>query len=124
MTAIWWRQTASSHFIGFFRITGMECCGSSHSNRIVVVVVAVVVGECRTNDDCSYDRYCDTVAYQCVPVCQTQICGKLASCTAVDHSAICSCLEGYVGNPRDECRERELILKSILSPINFKLTLN
>ncbi len=63
----------------------------------------MVVGECQSNNDCPYDRYCDRPTAQCIPVCQTRICGQLASCQAVNHNAVCSCLEGYTGNPREQC---------------------
>jgi hypothetical protein len=70
----------------------------------------VVVGECQSNNDCPYDRYCDRPTAQCVPVCQTRVCGRLASCQAVNHNAVCSCLEGYTGNPREQCYKCKFFL--------------
>ncbi len=79
-------------------------------SRFLLNRFVVVVGECQSNNDCPYDRYCDRPTAQCVPVCQTRVCGRLASCQAVSHNAVCSCLEGYTGNPREQCYQCESII--------------
>lgn len=56
--------------------------------------------ECVSNSECPSNRAC--INNVCCDPCPGT-CGELAFCNIVNHSPICSCLEGYVGNPLVAC---------------------
>lgn len=56
--------------------------------------------ECVLNTECPSNRAC--INNKCVDPCPGT-CGDLASCIVVNHSPLCSCLEGYLGNPLVAC---------------------
>lgn len=52
------------------------------------------------NSDCSSNRAC--INQKCVDPCPGT-CGINAECSVVNHSPLCSCHPGYVGNPISGC---------------------
>jgi len=66
-------------------------------------LISVGVIECRHNDDCADDRYCDKVTHTCQDPCKKQQCGVHALCNTTRHQAICICINGYLGNPYTQC---------------------
>ena len=59
--------------------------------------IPVGVG-CRADPDCPADRAC--LNTQCVKPCD---CGINAECRIVDHRPICTCKEGFQGDPKTGC---------------------
>ena len=59
--------------------------------------------ECKTNQDCPYDKTC--INNNCVSPCLNELitCGRGAQCTAAAHRAECSCPLGTQGDPRIAC---------------------
>jgi hypothetical protein len=57
--------------------------------------------ECVIGSDCSRDRAC--IRNKCVDPCPGT-CGNGAKCEVVNHIPICSCPEGYTGDPFSNCR--------------------
>lgn len=83
---------------------------------IIYVNVAPFEVGCTSNDQCPIDRAC--VNKQCINPCQ---CGPNAKCRVENHYAVCSCPEGYSGNPNTGCFQRKgLIISFFLS--NLYLT--
>ena len=60
-----------------------------------------VIGECENDSECRSDQACFNFA--CKDSCQ-DACGVSAQCKALNHGAICSCPNGYVGDPLTACR--------------------
>lgn len=56
--------------------------------------------ECTTNEDCISSLACTNE--KCIDPCLGS-CGKNAKCVVIMHVAICSCLEGYNGDPFSAC---------------------
>lgn len=53
--------------------------------------------ECVVSSECSFDKAC--VNQKCVNPCTTGTCGTNAVCRVNNHSPICSCNNGFTGNP-------------------------
>ncbi|XP_022668562.1 uncharacterized protein LOC111253451 isoform X4 [Varroa destructor] len=69
-----------------------------------------VLGNCEPADRCFHDGECGEQRIcrsshrgydACIDPCETTLCGRNAVCIPNKHSAICKCLEGYVGDPLD-----------------------
>lgn len=56
---------------------------------------------CRADNECDDTAQC--VNRECVPACEAEPCGVHATCEAVGHRSRCTCVPGYVGNPRVHC---------------------
>ena len=56
--------------------------------------------ECVINSDCPSDKACRN--YHCYDPCPG-LCGQNAQCEVRNHSPLCSCLPGYIGNALIEC---------------------
>lgn len=56
--------------------------------------------ECTTNDECPSDKAC--INYKCKDPCPGS-CGSNTQCVVRLHSPMCSCQEGYVGDPFTSC---------------------
>lgn len=56
--------------------------------------------ECVLSTDCPSGLTC--VRQKCVDPCPTA-CGNAAQCTIVNHRAVCTCPEGYQGDPYTQC---------------------
>lgn len=61
--------------------------------------------ECSTNADCSLDKAC--LRSKCVNPC-SGICAQNALCEVVNHIPVCSCPNGYTGDPFTNCRITEV----------------
>lgn len=59
--------------------------------------------ECTTSDDCSFDKAC--INYKCKDPCPGS-CGINTICAVHLHSPMCSCQEGYTGDPFTSCYEK------------------
>ena len=44
---------------------------------------------------------------RCINPCAEHPCAPSANCRAVNHRAICTCPDGYIGSPTTSCRPRE-----------------
>lgn len=56
--------------------------------------------ECIMNSDCPSNRAC--INNKCVDPCPGT-CGVNAECRIVNHSPLCTCYHGYIGNPLSAC---------------------
>merc|ERR1711976_658288 len=63
--------------------------------------VSCTRGECENDSECRSDQACFN--FSCKDSCQ-DACGVNAQCKALNHGAICSCPNGYVGDPLTACR--------------------
>uniref|UniRef100_A0A6E8W1C0 Dumpy n=1 Tax=Anopheles coluzzii TaxID=1518534 RepID=A0A6E8W1C0_ANOCL len=63
------------------------------------IVLQTPVGVCTTDSECSEQEAC--INRQCRDPCS---CGSNAICTIKNHRAVCSCEDGYEGNPNVACR--------------------
>ena len=59
--------------------------------------------ECVINNECNRQQAC--INNKCVDPCPGT-CGQRARCDVVNHNPVCSCPEGYIGDPFVECREQ------------------
>lgn len=62
--------------------------------------------ECTVNSDCSSNTAC--INQRCRDPCPGS-CGLQTECQVFQHAAICSCREGYTGNPFESCYIKEQI---------------
>lgn len=62
--------------------------------------------ECSNNADCNRNRAC--LRSKCVDPCPGT-CGQNAKCEVVNHIPICSCPNGYTGDPFSNCRLADII---------------
>lgn len=60
--------------------------------------------ECITNSDCSNDKACITM--KCLDPCLGS-CGQHAVCTVIKHVPVCSCSNGYEGDPFIMCNVKK-----------------
>ncbi|XP_069969547.1 neurogenic locus notch homolog protein 4-like [Penaeus vannamei] len=61
-------------------------------------------GECQGHNECPNHQAC--YAYQCQNPCYyngESVCGRNADCTVKNHQPVCSCPQGYDGNPLSDC---------------------
>lgn len=66
--------------------------------------------KCSSNDDCSDDEQCQQDINgipKCVKLCENQPCGRNAFCTGITHKPICTCMEGFLGDPIKGCDKKE-----------------
>jgi hypothetical protein len=56
--------------------------------------------ECVVNPECPHNRAC--MSQKCKDPC-TGTCGQNALCNVINHSPICSCQQGYTGDPFSRC---------------------
>ncbi|XP_026688064.1 neurogenic locus notch homolog protein 3-like, partial [Diaphorina citri] len=56
--------------------------------------------ECTVNTDCPLDKAC--VNQKCIDPCPGS-CGQNANCRVINHSPLCSCKPGFIGEPRIRC---------------------
>lgn len=70
--------------------------------------------ECTINPECSSNLAC--IWQKCKDPCPGS-CGVGAQCSVINHTPICTCLDGYIGDPFTSCQPkppRKLSLKTIL----------
>lgn len=56
--------------------------------------------ECMMNNECPMHKAC--INMKCRDPCPG-VCGSNAVCSVVNHSPICTCINGYKGNPFESC---------------------
>ena len=61
--------------------------------------------ECTRDPDCPVDLAC--ISEHCLDPCSAKTCGKNAACSVKRHTAVCTCLSGFIGDPASVCRERK-----------------
>lgn len=66
--------------------------------------------ECTVNSDCSPSQAC--MREKCRDPCPGS-CGILAQCTVMNHVPVCNCIEGYTGDPFNNCYPRPPPRKTI-----------
>lgn len=57
--------------------------------------------ECIVSSDCNHDKTC--INHMCTNPCLDHLCAANAACRVINHSPICSCLQGYTGDPFVRC---------------------
>ena len=67
--------------------------------------------ECIVNSDCTRDSSC--VRQKCVDPCKGT-CGVDASCKVSNHNPVCSCPEGYSGDPFSRCIQITIPSKNLI----------
>ncbi|CAB4059878.1 unnamed protein product [Lepeophtheirus salmonis] len=70
--------------------------------------------ECQSNNDCPDTDVCDRGT--CINACKSRPCGVNAKCTARAHSSVCSCFDGFEGNPQSICNLAPLLVEPIKEP--------
>lgn len=68
------------------------------------------------NSDCSLNQAC--MREKCKDPCPGS-CGTFAQCTVMNHVPICSCIEGYTGDPFTNCYPRPLSRETLIFYIQF-----
>lgn len=71
--------------------------------------------ECRTSAECPSDRAC--INQRCRDPCPGT-CGYNARCRCTNHSPICSCYDGYTGDPFHQCVPERSRLSRIVSLVS------
>ncbi|KAI2804698.1 hypothetical protein BLOT_003686 [Blomia tropicalis] len=79
---------------------GYDCSCPPGTIGDAYVKGCVEIDGCTSTIDCAADRECDIGSKQCISPCY--ICGPHTECTARDHTAICTCPPGRIGNPLDK----------------------
>lgn len=59
--------------------------------------------ECTINSECPSNKAC--IQNKCIDPCPGS-CGFNAKCTIFNHLPICSCFDGYTGDPFDNCHQQ------------------
>ena len=82
-------------------------------------VDSVVVG-CESDQECPDYNACQN--RKCInPCAEDDPCAPSANCKVIGHQPVCTCPDGYIGDPRTECKLRKLLR---LSYKNAKCHLN
>lgn len=71
--------------------------------------------ECTINSDCASNRAC--INQKCRDPCPGS-CGLQTECHVYQHAAVCSCREGFTGNPFQSCYLQENIGKFVYHSIH------
>ena len=78
--------------------------------EILPVVPDVAVG-CESDDDCPDYTACRN--RKCInPCAEDKPCAPSAICKVVSHNAVCTCPNGFIGNPQTRCSPRKLQIYS------------
>ena len=99
--------------------TNAECRGQGSGN--VCVCLPGLFGdpyvackpECVTNSDCSNNMAC--IAQKCKDPCPGA-CGIDARCQVVGHNPVCSCANGFTGDPFVRCQPRPVAIEPVVKP--------
>ena len=68
-------------------------------------VDSVVVG-CETDQECPDYNACQN--RKCInPCAEDDPCAPSANCKVIGHQPVCTCPDGYIGDPRTECKLRK-----------------
>lgn len=65
--------------------------------------------ECVLNSDCSLDQVCYNL--KCVNTCTLDVCGQNAVCSVNNHTPLCTCRDGYSGDPFNKCSPTRMYWK-------------
>lgn len=57
--------------------------------------------ECTTSNECSNNLAC--INNRCIPPCDQNPCARNAECRNINHNPICTCIDGFEGDPTNEC---------------------
>lgn len=91
----------------FFKLFKLSCFNFNNYFYLEPIYPPVVlVPECYTNSDCTYDKRCKN-SFCVNPCVQDKPCAIGAFCSVNNHQPICVCPAGYEGNPRVECLPRK-----------------
>lgn len=71
--------------------------------------------ECITSSECPLDKACENL--KCVQPCPKG-CGVNTNCRVIQHNAICTCRQGYTGDPFTLCYEAPTLGNEIMDPVN------
>lgn len=76
--------------------------------------------ECTINSECTSNKAC--IREKCNDPCPGS-CGLYATCSVINHTPICTCTQGYVGDPFVSCHpapppRKKLLLSKTLEPFN------
>ncbi|VEN50381.1 unnamed protein product, partial [Callosobruchus maculatus] len=66
--------------------------------------------ECTINSDCPSNLAC--INQKCKDPCPGS-CGSNAQCSVINHTPICSCIEGYIGDPFSYCKIKPVEVKPV-----------
>ena len=70
-------------------------------------VDSVVVG-CESDQECPDYNACQN--RKCInPCAEDDPCAPSANCKVIGHQPVCTCPDGYIGDPRTECKLRKLL---------------
>ncbi|EFX65777.1 hypothetical protein DAPPUDRAFT_229540, partial [Daphnia pulex] len=96
--------------------TNAECRQQGASGNVCVCLPGLLGDpyvackpECVTNSDCSNDKAC--IAQKCKDPCPGA-CGVNARCQVVGHNPVCSCPNGYTGDPFIRCQPRPAAIET------------
>lgn len=71
--------------------------------------------ECYTSDECDFSKAC--LNSKCVNPCNDNPCARQNSiCTVTNHNAICTCKNGYIGDPFIQCTSKPIYEEPIQDP--------
>lgn len=69
--------------------------------------------ECVSNAECSNHLAC--INQKCKDPCPG-LCGVNAECRVISHSAVCTCITGFIGDPFTQCRVLQTLVMDFLNP--------
>lgn len=67
--------------------------------------------ECTINQECTSIKAC--MRERCMDPCPGS-CGFNAECVVINHTPVCTCREGFTGDPFSECRPKPVESKSLI----------
>jgi len=76
---------------------------TSRPNIIQVDTKELFPDECLIHEDCEDSHFCNPEELKCHDACTLAVCGDGALCTSKLHRPVCSCPNGFEGNPYDTC---------------------
>lgn len=77
--------------------------------------------ECNINSECLSDKAC--IREKCIDPCPGS-CGISATCNVINHTPICTCREGHIGDPFTSCRPAPPPRKAEISTVTTDLLTN
>lgn len=57
---------------------------------------------CEESDDCDSNEAC--LNQMCMNPCEMEICGMNTNCSVLNHGPVCTCIDGYSGDPFNGCQ--------------------
>jgi hypothetical protein len=96
-------------------VSGQALCGCLSN---MIGVAPNCRPECILSSDCPSNEAC--VNQKCINPCPG-LCGDNAECRVVNHSPVCSCIQGFTGDAFSNCRPKPVIGKNFNSDDIFPL---